>query len=198
MTNTPFTPPHSEGPTGPPNSAEPRRRGRNGTIIAAVVAVAAVLVGIGIGRSSVTTAPEARAVAASTAPAPTPSTVTATVTSIVSSTITADPTTVTETPAPVTVTPPATTVKQTARVTVTESAAGPTASIPDGISLVGVDVQAGTYKSTSGDCYFARLSGTSNELDDIITNGNGATIVTIDPSDKAFESRYCGTWTKVE
>jgi len=63
--------------------------------------------------------------------------------------------------------------------------------------LVGVDVQPGTYKSDSDDCYFARLSGTSNTLDDIIANGNGATIVTIDPSDNAFESRRCAPWTQV-
>jgi len=83
------------------------------------------------------------------------------------------------------------------RLTVTEAATGPTATIKDGISLVGVDVQPGTYKSDSGNCYFARLSGTSGTFDDIIANGNGATIVTIDSSDNAFESRYCAPWTQV-
>jgi hypothetical protein len=60
-----------------------------------------------------------------------------------------------------------------------------------------VDVQPGTYRSDNPSCYFARLSGTSGEFDDIIANGNGATVVTIDPSDNAFESRRCSPWTQV-
>ncbi len=64
-------------------------------------------------------------------------------------------------------------------------------------------MQPGIYRSDNADCRFARLSGTSGELDDIIANangngnGNGATVVTIDPSDNAFESRWCSPWTQV-
>lgn len=109
-------------------------------------------------------------------------------------TVTVGPT-VTVTPEP----PPPVTVIQTQPVEVTLTAPPPvaTADIPDGISLVGVDIQPGTYKSTNPDCYFARLSDTSGGLAGIITNGNGATIITIDPADKAFESRRCAPWTVV-
>ncbi len=79
----------------------------------------------------------------------------------------------------------------------TESAAGPSTTIKDGINLVCVDVQPGTYRSENGDCYWERLSGTSGSLNDILSNSNGATVVTIDPSDRAFESRRCAPWTQV-
>lgn len=66
-----------------------------------------------------------------------------------------------------------------------------------GIYLVGSDIQPGTYRSsTQGSCYWARLSGTSGEFGDIIANDNvtGQAIVTIQPSDVAFESNDCGEW----
>jgi hypothetical protein len=84
-----------------------------------------------------------------------------------------------------------------AAVTATEAeiAAG---TIPgDGIFIVGDEVAPGEYRTQAGDCYWARLSGTSGELDDIIANGNGAGIVTIAESDHAFESRSCEQWTLV-
>jgi hypothetical protein len=102
---------------------------------------------------------------------------------------------VTVTPDPTTVTAPPATTTQTA--TVTEAAAGPTATIKDGVSLVGVDVQPGTFRSDNADCYWARLSGTSGSFDDIITNSIGATVVTISASDVAFESRSCAPWARV-
>ena len=67
----------------------------------------------------------------------------------------------------------------------------------DGIFLVGDDIAPGEYRSQSADCYWARLSGTSGEFEDIIANGNGAAIVTIAESDYAFESRLCDEWTLV-
>lgn len=184
MTNPPF----NSGTYGPPVGGGPApapRKSNRGRIIAVVAGVVALLIGVGIGRSSAN--PTASAASPASAPTVT-KTVTATAQEVA---------TVTATAAPITVTAPAETVVQTAQLTVTEAASGPTATIKDGISLVGVDVQPGTYKSDSPDCYFARLSGTSGTFDDIIANGNGATIVTIDPSDNAFESRDCAPWTQV-
>jgi len=176
---------------GPPNSGSPtpvapQKKSSKGKVIAIVGAVVALLVAAAIGRASAVQDPVQAA-------SPTPVTVTAE-----PATVTATPAPVTVTADPTTVTAPASTVVQTQTATVTtEAPAGPKATIKDGISLVGVDVQPGTYRSDNPNCYFARLSGTSGEFDDIITNGNGATVVTIDPSDKAFESRRCAPWTQV-
>jgi hypothetical protein len=69
----------------------------------------------------------------------------------------------------------------------------------DGIYMVGTDIASGTYRTKSAPslCYWARLSGTSGSLGDIIANdfGGGWQVVTIAPSDKAFETEGCGTWT---
>ncbi|MCG8654870.1 hypothetical protein [Yimella sp. NH-Cas1] len=110
----------------------------------------------------------------------------------------------------VTVHEPAQTVYETAAaapaetVTVTESpepaATQDGSSIPgDGTFQVGVDVQPGTYISTtpdSGNCYWARLSG-SDGFGNIIDNSNssGQSLVTIKATDKFFESRGCNAWT---
>ncbi|WP_350258223.1 hypothetical protein [Scrofimicrobium sp. R131] len=71
-----------------------------------------------------------------------------------------------------------------------------------GTMVVGVDIQPGTYRSdaSGSSCYWARLSGLSGTFDDIIANGlpDGQAVVTIDPSDKAFDSTRCGTWTRIE
>lgn len=74
-----------------------------------------------------------------------------------------------------------------------------------GTHVVGTDIQPGTYRTdgpTGGVpfCYWARLSGLSGELGDIITNGNteGPTTVQIQESDVAFESQFCRTWQRVE
>ena len=69
----------------------------------------------------------------------------------------------------------------------------------DGMYIVGTDIMPGIYRNTGAQgCYFARLRGFGNTTDDIIANDNvdTQTIVTIAPSDKGFESRGCGTWTK--
>ncbi len=72
-------------------------------------------------------------------------------------------------------------------------------SFDDGIFIVGTDIKPGTYKDTGGDsCYYARLRGFGGTIDDIIANNNvsAPTIVTISSSDKGFQSKGCGTWTK--
>ena len=60
-----------------------------------------------------------------------------------------------------------------------------------GMYEVGIDIQPGRHRfyPASGLCYWARLSGFSGELDDIITNDNprGRFIVEIRPSDEGFQ-----------
>ncbi|GAA1821640.1 hypothetical protein GCM10009771_21540 [Nesterenkonia flava] len=60
-----------------------------------------------------------------------------------------------------------------------------------GMYLVGTDIQPGTYYTNADRCYWARLSGFSGNLSDILANGNtrGTTYVTIAPTDTAFETR---------
>lgn len=69
-----------------------------------------------------------------------------------------------------------------------------------GVYIVGEDIDAGTYSTevTGINCYWARLSGTGGDLDDIITNNNvseGQALVTIADTDVAFETNGCGEWT---
>jgi hypothetical protein len=69
----------------------------------------------------------------------------------------------------------------------------------DGIFLVGTDIQPGAYRGNAAgnsDCYWARLSGTSGDFDDLTANGipQGPTVVTISSSDVAFETTSCGEW----
>jgi hypothetical protein len=72
----------------------------------------------------------------------------------------------------------------------------------DGVFLVGSDIQPGEYRTSpeSGLCYWARLSGTSGDFDEIIANGNptGPTVVTIEDSDYAFETTDCTEWILVQ
>jgi hypothetical protein len=67
-----------------------------------------------------------------------------------------------------------------------------------GMYMVGVDIKPGTYKATSEDGlgYWARMSGASGELDDIIANDNpqGASVVTIKSSDKFFDTNGMTEW----
>ncbi len=79
----------------------------------------------------------------------------------------------------------------------TPTPTGPSTTFADGIHAVGVDIAAGTYRNSGREgCYWARLSGFSGELDEIITNGlgDGQIIVQISPNDEGFESTRCGTW----
>jgi hypothetical protein len=67
----------------------------------------------------------------------------------------------------------------------------------NGIFIVGVDVQPGTYKSSGGSsCYWARLNATG---DDIIDNniGSGPTVLTVQPSDGMIETSGCDDFRKV-
>ena len=69
----------------------------------------------------------------------------------------------------------------------------------NGVHLVGVDIQPGTYKSEGADfCYWARLSGTGGSFGESIANGapDGPGVVTSAGSDAAFESSGCGPWRK--
>jgi hypothetical protein len=71
-------------------------------------------------------------------------------------------------------------------------------SFGDGMFIVGTDITPGTYRNTGAQgCYYARLSGFGNTVDDIIANNNvdTPTIVTIASTDAGFQSVGCGTWT---
>lgn len=73
-------------------------------------------------------------------------------------------------------------------------------SFGDGTYLVGVDIQAGTYRTTvTGNCYWERLSGLSGSFEDLIANDlpTGSAIVEISASDLAFSTQGCGTWEKI-
>lgn len=70
----------------------------------------------------------------------------------------------------------------------------------DGNYIVGTDIQPGTYRTrtSSSGCYYARLSGFSGSLEEIIANenANGPAVIMIAPTDKGFKSSRCGTWTQ--
>jgi hypothetical protein len=73
----------------------------------------------------------------------------------------------------------------------------------DGQFLVGYDIEPGTYRSdgTTDSCYWARLSGFSGDIDDIITNDfsmGGRRTVVVRASDVGFETSGCGSWSKIE
>ncbi len=76
---------------------------------------------------------------------------------------------------------------------------GTHSSFGDGTWRVGTDIAAGTYRNSdsSGGCYWARLSGFGDTLDEIIANEftYGRSIVTISPTDLGFESNDCGLWS---
>ena len=115
---------------------------------------------------------------------------TTTATPTATSTVTA---TVTEQAEAATV--PAPTATETVVTTVTAEPPAPSTAFEDGMFEVGKDIQPGTYQASGNLCYWARLSSASGELDGIIANGNGPTIVTIKASDKYFQSQNCGGWT---
>jgi hypothetical protein len=92
--------------------------------------------------------------------------------------------------------------------TTTGGAASATSFGP-GIQLVGTDIQPGTYRAVVPEgefitlCTWQRLSGLSGEIADIIAIDNvldvgSQVVVEIQPSDVAFDSSGCGTWTRVE
>jgi hypothetical protein len=173
-------------PVRPPMPAAGKRPRRWPWVVGIV---ASLFVGVGIGSSGSGSASDTTS--AQPQPLPTPSAVVKTVT----------------VPAPAA--SPATVVKT---VTKTVTAAAPAPAAPaapaagatiagDGTFLVGSDVRPGTYKSPtpdSGNCYWARLSG-SDSINGIIANNNsaGPSVVTIRKTDRMFESTGCNEWTRV-
>jgi hypothetical protein len=78
--------------------------------------------------------------------------------------------------------------------------ASPTAPFGDGTYIVGVDISPGTWRAGGGgSCYWERRRGFGGSITDIIANnfGGGSQVVTIGPSDKGFQSKDCGVWTKI-
>jgi hypothetical protein len=68
----------------------------------------------------------------------------------------------------------------------------------DGDYRVGPEVPPGRYQATTPTgCYWARLSGFSGELADVIANANDQGIVDIAQSDVGFTTDHCGVWTKI-
>jgi hypothetical protein len=76
---------------------------------------------------------------------------------------------------------------------------GAARTIPrDGTYKVGVDIEPGTYRSEGGEsCYWERLRGLGGTIADTIANGAGSwpQVVQIAPSDVAFKTQHCPTWT---
>jgi hypothetical protein len=69
----------------------------------------------------------------------------------------------------------------------------------DGTYRVGKDIRPGTYRTKGGDgCYWARLKSFNGSLDSILANDNasGPTLVTIKRTDRGFETRRCGNWSR--
>jgi hypothetical protein len=67
--------------------------------------------------------------------------------------------------------------------------------------LVNIDIAPGTWRNEgSTGCYWARLTGFTGDMGEIIANGlaDEQQIVTISSSDAGFEAKDCGTWTKVQ
>ncbi|MEU5434500.1 hypothetical protein AB0G73_14150 [Streptomyces sp. NPDC020719] len=95
--------------------------------------------------------------------------------------------------------------KETPTPTPSETKIAPAGEIPgDGTYVVGKDIKPGTYRTNGPEddafpnCYWARLSGTSGEFNEIIANANtaGPTTVTISAADRAFQTTGCQTWKR--
>jgi hypothetical protein len=75
-----------------------------------------------------------------------------------------------------------------------------TTSFEDGNYIVGTDLEPGTYKSSgSRGCYYARLSGFHHTFDELIANEvtDAPAVVEIAPTDAGFQTKNCGTWSKI-
>ena len=73
----------------------------------------------------------------------------------------------------------------------------PATSIEDGTWRVGIDIEAGTYRTDGTDsCYWERVSDFTGDFRALIANENprGPALVTILASDAGFTSKRCGTW----
>lgn len=76
----------------------------------------------------------------------------------------------------------------------------PPAVISPGTWLVGREIEPGIYRSDGPINYWARLSGLSGELDDILANDAfpaSPVYVEIKASDHAFETKGTGSWYKI-
>lgn len=69
------------------------------------------------------------------------------------------------------------------------------ASLGDGIWEAGRDFPRGTYRTGSGNCYWAKLTDPSGDFESIIANHNGPSTVLIDSP--WFETTRCGQWKKI-
>ncbi|MDQ3767793.1 MAG: hypothetical protein M3346_10665 [Actinomycetota bacterium] len=72
------------------------------------------------------------------------------------------------------------------------------ATFGNGTFVVGEDIPAGTYTAPGGGgCYWARLSGLSGSLNDVMANhfGPGTQTVALSGSEAAFETDGCGEWS---
>ena len=71
----------------------------------------------------------------------------------------------------------------------------------DGTWIVGTDIEPSTYRDDRArpGCYWARLSGFSGEIQDVIANRTSDFVqtVTIRSTDRGFETGGCGTWKAV-
>jgi hypothetical protein len=73
----------------------------------------------------------------------------------------------------------------------------------EGKFVVGTDIAPGTYHTLGPAdaqyCYWERFKDPTGAAESIIANhvGRGPTTVTIDAGDGMFNTRWCGTWTKV-
>jgi hypothetical protein len=83
-----------------------------------------------------------------------------------------------------------------------DTPAGPSNVIDkEGTFIVGTDIVPGRYRTTGGDdCYWERDRDLKGGIDSIIDNGGisgGQQVIEIVPSDVAFKTHGCGTWTSV-
>jgi hypothetical protein len=96
-------------------------------------------------------------------------------------------------------------VAPAAAVPTTVAAAAPAVAFGDGIWLVGTDMAPGNYRATIDSaglfdfCDYSRLSDLSGgTIEDYHESGEGEQVlVTIAPTDFAFETNGCGEWTPV-
>jgi hypothetical protein len=83
------------------------------------------------------------------------------------------------------------------------SVGGPDVSggFEDGTYLIGSDIQPGTYRSTGGSsCYWQRLSDVSGAYDAVLAweFSDGQAYVEVLPTDVAFSTDDCGTWSRID
>lgn len=83
---------------------------------------------------------------------------------------------------------------------------GPQTSFGEGTWIVGVDIAPGTYRSTGAKeglfefCSYKRLKEPTSDSDSLswgTANANEPIVIAIKPTDGAFQSSNCDTFTKV-